>query len=42
VFQYGVRYISEPGGSVGDDECIATCNDYGMSMAFTGTRLFHH
>ena len=38
----GVKYIAEPGGSVRDDAVIAACNDYGMAMAFTGIRLFHH
>ncbi|MBQ2751008.1 MAG: phosphoribosylaminoimidazolecarboxamide formyltransferase [Oscillospiraceae bacterium] len=38
----GVCYIAEPGGSIRDDQVIATCNKYGMVMAFTGIRLFHH
>ena len=38
----GVKYIAEPGGSVRDDAVIDTCNKYGMVMAFTGIRLFHH
>jgi len=38
----GVKYIAEPGGSVRDDNVIATCDKYGMAMAFTGMRLFHH
>ena len=38
----GVSYIAEPGGSIRDDVVIACCNKYGMSMAFTGMRLFHH
>lgn len=38
----GVRYIAQPGGSVRDDNVIDTCNKYGMVMAFTGLRLFHH
>ena len=38
----GVRYIAEPGGSIRDDLVIETCNKYGMTMAFTGMRLFHH
>ncbi len=38
----GVKYIAEPGGSVRDDAVIETCNKYGMVMAFTGIRLFHH
>jgi phosphoribosylaminoimidazolecarboxamide formyltransferase/IMP cyclohydrolase len=38
----GVKYIAQPGGSVRDDNVIDTCNKYGMAMAFTGIRLFHH
>lgn len=38
----GVKFIAQPGGSVRDDNVIATCNKYGMVMAFTGIRLFHH
>ena len=38
----GVKYVAEPGGSVRDDAVIDTCNKYGMVMAFTGIRLFHH
>ncbi|MBQ4289943.1 MAG: phosphoribosylaminoimidazolecarboxamide formyltransferase [Clostridia bacterium] len=38
----GVSYIAEPGGSVRDDLVIERCNEYGMVMAFTGMRLFHH
>ncbi len=38
----GVKYIAQPGGSVRDDNVIETCNKYGMAMAFTGIRLFHH
>ncbi len=38
----GVYYIAQPGGSVRDDNVIDTCNKYGMAMAFTGIRLFHH
>ena len=38
----GVKYIAEPGGSIRDDLVIETCNRYGMTMAFTGMRLFHH
>ena len=38
----GVQYIVQPGGSIRDDHVIATCNKYGMVMAFTGMRLFHH
>ena len=38
----GVSYIAEPGGSIRDDLVIQACDDYGMVMAFTGMRLFHH
>ena len=38
----GVRYIAQPGGSIRDDNVIETCNKYGIAMAFTGIRLFHH
>jgi len=38
----GVKYIAEPGGSIRDDVVIEACNKYGIAMAFTGLRLFHH
>ena len=38
----GVSVIAQPGGSVRDDNVIETCNKYGIVMAFTGIRLFHH
>lgn len=38
----GVKYIAQPGGSIRDDNVIETCNKYGIAMAFTGIRLFHH
>ncbi len=38
----GVKYIAQPGGSIRDDNVIETCNKYGIVMAFTGLRLFHH
>lgn len=38
----GVSYIAEPGGSIRDDNVIATADKYGMAMCFTGMRLFHH
>ena len=38
----GVEYIAQAGGSVRDDHVIDTCNKYGITMAFTGVRLFHH
>lgn len=38
----GVKYIAEPGGSIRDDNVIEVCNKYGIAMAFTGIRLFHH
>lgn len=38
----GVKYIAQAGGSVRDDNVIETCDKYGIAMAFTGVRLFHH
>lgn len=38
----GVQYIAQPGGSVRDGDVIACCDDFGMAMAMTGIRLFHH
>ena len=38
----GVEFIAQAGGSVRDDHVIATCDKYGIAMAFTGVRLFHH
>ncbi|MBR7058464.1 MAG: phosphoribosylaminoimidazolecarboxamide formyltransferase [Stomatobaculum sp.] len=38
----GVEYIAEPGGSIRDAQVIETCDKYGIAMAFTGIRLFHH
>ena len=38
----GVQYIAEPGGSIRDDNVIETANKYGITMCFTGMRLFHH
>lgn len=38
----GVQYIAQPGGSIRDDHVISTCDKYGIAMAFTGVRLFHH
>jgi phosphoribosylaminoimidazolecarboxamide formyltransferase/IMP cyclohydrolase len=42
AYKSGVEYIAQPGGSVRDADVIAACNQYGMAMAFTGIRLFHH
>ncbi len=42
AYKSGVKYIAEPGGSIRDDLVIETCNKYGIAMAFTGMRLFHH
>jgi len=42
AYQSGVGYVVQPGNSLRDEEVIKTCNDYGMVMAFSGTRLFHH
>ena len=38
----GVQFIAQPGGSVQDKAVIEACDEYGMTMAFTGVRLFHH
>jgi phosphoribosylaminoimidazolecarboxamide formyltransferase / IMP cyclohydrolase len=38
----GVQYVAQPGGSVMDDSIVACCEEYGMQMAFTNFRLFHH
>jgi len=40
--QSGTRYVVQPGGSMRDDDVIAACDEYGMVMVMTGTRLFHH
>ncbi|WP_026890666.1 phosphoribosylaminoimidazolecarboxamide formyltransferase [Lacrimispora aerotolerans] len=42
AYKSGVQYVAQPGGSVRDDQVIETCNKYGMAMAFTKIRLFHH
>jgi len=38
----GVKYVLQPGGSNRDEDVIAACDEYGMTMVFTGVRLFHH
>ena len=38
----GVKYVLQPGGSNRDEDVIAACDEYGMSMVFSGIRLFHH
>merc|ERR1719478_1157948 len=38
----GVKFVAQPGGSVADEEVVGACDTYGMTMAFTGLRLFHH
>jgi len=42
AFKSGVKYVAQPGGSVRDDNVIEACNNHGMTMCFTGIRLFHH
>ena len=42
AFKSGVKYIAQPGGSIRDDQVIATADKHNMVMAFTGMRLFHH
>jgi len=38
----GVKYVAQPGGSLRDDEIIRACDEYGITMVFSGVRLFHH
>jgi phosphoribosylaminoimidazolecarboxamide formyltransferase/IMP cyclohydrolase len=38
----GVAYVVQPGGSIRDEDVIKAADDYGMVMAFSGVRLFHH
>ncbi len=40
--KYGVQFVAQPGGSNRDDAVIEACDDYGVAMAMTGLRLFHH
>jgi len=42
AYQSGVRFVAQPGGSLRDDDVIKACNEYGIVMAFTKLRLFHH
>ena len=42
AFKSGAKYIAQPGGSIRDDQVIATADKHDMVMAFTGMRLFHH
>ena len=42
AYKSGVKYIASPSGSIRDDNVIATCNKYNMTLAFIGLRLFHH
>ena len=37
-----MKYVLEPGGSARDQEVIAAANEYGMTVVFSGVRLFHH
>jgi phosphoribosylaminoimidazolecarboxamide formyltransferase/IMP cyclohydrolase len=37
-----VKYVLQPGGSTRDEDVIAACDEYGMTMVFSGLRLFHH
>src|SRR5215472_2397862 len=39
---YGVKYVAQPGGSLRDEDVVEACDSYGMAMAFTRVRLFHH
>jgi AICAR transformylase/IMP cyclohydrolase PurH len=40
--RHGVAYIAEPGGSIHSDEIASACREYGITLAHTGLRLFHH
>jgi len=40
--RFGVSFVVQPGGSQADEGIIAACNEYGMVMAFSSIRLFHH
>lgn len=42
AYKSGVSFVAQPGGSIRDDDVIATCDKYGIAMCFTGMRLFHH
>lgn len=42
AYKSGVRYVAQPGGSLRDGQVVEACDRYGMVMAFTGIRLFHH
>jgi phosphoribosylaminoimidazolecarboxamide formyltransferase/IMP cyclohydrolase len=42
AYRSGVRYIVQPGGSLRDESVLQACNGYGMIMAYSGLRLFHH
>jgi phosphoribosylaminoimidazolecarboxamide formyltransferase/IMP cyclohydrolase len=42
AYESGVGYVVQPGGSIRDEDIIKACDDYGMVMAFSGVRLFHH
>ena len=42
AMQSGARYVVQPGGSIRDEDVISACDEYGMVMVMTGTRLFHH
>jgi len=42
AFKSGAKYLVQPGGSIRDDQVIATADSHDMVMAFTGMRLFHH
>jgi phosphoribosylaminoimidazolecarboxamide formyltransferase/IMP cyclohydrolase len=42
AYESGVTYVVQPGGSIRDEDVVKACNDYGMVMAYSGVRLFHH
>jgi phosphoribosylaminoimidazolecarboxamide formyltransferase/IMP cyclohydrolase len=42
AYQSGVRFVAQPGGSLRDEDVLKACNEYGIAMAYTNIRLFHH
>lgn len=42
IFQFGVKFVAHPGGSVRDEEIIEACDEHGITLIHTGLRLFHH
>ena len=42
AYMSGVQFVVQPGGSVRDEDVVKACDNYGMTMSLSGTRLFHH